>query len=686
MEPIRDNDPKNLGIWRIMGRLGEGGFGTVFLAEHGAQKAAIKIVREAIQAETDGVERFLLEITALEKLMDPYIARVIDSDLDADIPWFATEFINGPTLETKVKFEGVLEERAWFNLAANLFHALNTSHNAGITHKDVKPSNIILGETGNKLIDFGIAHISGLTRTTNFGDFEGSRPYSSPESFTGKSSPSMDVFSAAATLAFAGKGQSIWQGDTELQLMRSINEDDPDLSELTENQVAYLAPLLNKNPSERPTSAEAYELCLEILANFDSSDTSLKLLSWAKRSRNKSKKYKLKIASIIGLLALGAAVFSIANSKSSSEITSPKNLVSTSPAPKSSQLPTSTINLSAEQYAKQEACVRISYDKKWIEANKVCLEIAKIGDAKSQYALGYNYSQLGNSKESDYWLKKAASQNWPEALAAVAWNEYQAKNYESSISYATKAADLGSTSAMNTLGIIAEDQKRWNDAVFWYKKTWELKEVWGAINLGEIYLNHFKDNLAAEKWYLLAAKTGDGEAEYVYGDFLRKTFSKNIEACTWLKKSSDHNWGEGVAAFKKYCSTANPLPSPSSTKEFTQSAPEAKDVVVKSIFGRVSDAGIDWNVPLTNSTNEQVPPITGLQFRLIGYTNKIWLDIAYKLKKTEFGVQAQVDQLLLSMLLNKAVCPEFRFVQEIKGEIKNIWVPGLPECATDFIP
>ena len=162
MEPIKDYDPKNLGDWRVMGRLGEGGFGTVFLAERGAQKAAIKIIREVIQAEAAGIDRFLLEITALEKLTDPYIARVIDSDLDAEIPWFATEFINGPTLEAKVKFEGVLEERAWFNLAANLFHALNSSHNAGIIHKDVKPSNIILGETGNKLIDFGIAHILSL--------------------------------------------------------------------------------------------------------------------------------------------------------------------------------------------------------------------------------------------------------------------------------------------------------------------------------------------------------------------------------------------------------------------------------------------------------------------------------------------------------------------------------------------
>jgi len=121
MEPKKSNDPDYLGHWRVMGRLGEGGFGTVFLAESGAQKAAIKVIRDAAEVKDEGADRFKMEITALEKLVDPYIARVIDSDLGAEIPWFATEFVNGPTLEAKIKYEGILEERSWFNLAANLF-------------------------------------------------------------------------------------------------------------------------------------------------------------------------------------------------------------------------------------------------------------------------------------------------------------------------------------------------------------------------------------------------------------------------------------------------------------------------------------------------------------------------------------------------------------------------------------
>ena len=143
MEPKKANDPDELGGWRITGRLGEGAFGTVFLAQQGAQKAAIKIIRDSLEGE--GVERFQLEIAALEKLNDPYIAKIVDSDLESDVPWFATEFVNGPTLEEKVKYEGVLEELSWLNLASNLFHALRTSHAAGVVHKDVKPGNIILG-------------------------------------------------------------------------------------------------------------------------------------------------------------------------------------------------------------------------------------------------------------------------------------------------------------------------------------------------------------------------------------------------------------------------------------------------------------------------------------------------------------------------------------------------------------
>lgn len=793
MEPKKANDPDELGGWRINGRLGEGGFGTVFLAEKGAQKAAIKIIRQEFVQEDDARARLATEAEVLSKLSDPSIGKILDSDLTGEFPWIATEFINGPTLDDKVKYEGPLEEIPWFNLAANIFHAIVSANALGIIHKDIKPSNIILGETGNKLIDFGIAHISGQTKTANFGDREGSTPYSSPEHFTIRVNPKMDVFSAASTLVFAGKGSSAWQGSNDLQLMRSINDDTPDFVGLSENQINFLEPLFEKNPSDRKSAIEARDSALAFIEYllgkrkkpFPQKTKQIfkipgKIIKNVARNwlRIKSKKIRVLLLILgvtltsiifnslfgvifwtiafllipIGLVLLSVKTFrkglgksewgrrsfpkavlifllslilpvilmlttlfysltvplyvrdfiwSISPNRESTSQNSTKNiqnLDSEKPLPEKPQNsdkgninPSITsaplsINLTAQQRAKQEACVRISYEKKYNEANKVCLELAKIGDAKSQYALGYNYGQLGKKTDSEFWLKKAAAQNWPEALAGLAWKEYQSKNLSAATAYAIKAADLGSASALNTLGVIAEDQRRWNDAVNWYTKAWELKEVWGAINLGNIYEAHFKDNLVSEKWYLAAAKTGDGEAEYAYGNFLKNTFAKNLEACGWFQKSNEHGWNQGKTAYAKYCVNADPLPSPTSTKEFTPSAPLAKGVTTKDVFGRVLDAGIDWNVPLTSYSSDPVPAITGLQFRLLGYSNKIWLDIPYKLKKTDYGVQAQVDQLVLSMILNKKVCPEFRFVREVNGEITNVWVPGLPECSTDYVP
>jgi len=502
MEPKKANDPDELGGWRITGRLGEGAFGTVFLAQQGAQKAAIKIIRDSLEGE--GVERFQLEIAALEKLNDPYIAKIVDSDLESDVPWFATEFVNGPTLEEKVKYEGVLEELSWLNLASNLFHALRTSHAAGVVHKDVKPGNIILGETGNKLIDFGIAHVSGQTRVISIGEFEGSRPYSSPESSTGKSLPGMDVFSAAVTLAFAGQGRTIWQSNSEIQLMRSINEDEPDLSGLTELQRNFLLPLLNKDVSDRPTSEAAYAMSLKLIENYGQKNNLKGFSDWVRRSKIRKKKKRgilfyvgnsiIGFFLLIGLLLSGIRIYSLFDSPSSN---SPKTVNTSTPSPQ------------------------------------------------------------GSSPS----LAKPAVSSSPSSIPK-----------ESASPQASKSP--------------------------------------------------------------------------------------------------------------------TPKPVPSSSGTLKESPAEAANVVISNIFGRSFEAngGLDWSVPLTNSSSESVPPITNLQFRLIGYPNKTWLDVGYKLKVSNLGVQAIVDKLYFEMLFKKTVCPEFRFVRVENNLVVKIWNSGTPDCATDYHP
>jgi serine/threonine protein kinase/TPR repeat protein len=305
VEPLKSSDPSILGDWHIMGRLGEGGFGTVYLAEKGAQKAAIKVIKSEFVEEGDARARLATEAEVLSKLSNPYIGKILDSDVSNDLPWIATEFINGPTLDNKVKYEGPLTEIEWFNLAANLFHAIVAANELGVIHKDIKPSNIILGEMGNKLIDFGIAHIEGRTKTVVFGDREGSTPFSSPEHFTPRANPKMDVFSAAATLAFAAKGSGVWVGENDLQLMRSINDDAPNLEGLTQNQIEFLNPLFEKNPSDRLAASDALANALSYIEYFTQGQEGSKPRQIKTTSRKKSSlsTFRKRVA-ISGLTAL----------------------------------------------------------------------------------------------------------------------------------------------------------------------------------------------------------------------------------------------------------------------------------------------------------------------------------------------------------------------------------------------
>jgi hypothetical protein len=314
----------------------------------------------------------------------------------------------------------------------------------------------------------------------------------------------MDVFSAAVTLAFAGQGRTIWQSNSEIQLMRSINEDEPDLSGLTELQRNFLLPLLNKDISERPTSEAAYEMSLQLIANYGQKGASQGFSEWVRRSKTKKKKKRgvlfyvgnsiVAFFLVIGLLLSGIRVFSFFESSS----TNTPALEST-PTTAPLESPTPSIQPS-------------------------------VSSSPSPTPERTSPSQVSKSP--------------------------------------------------------------------------------------------------------------------------------------------------------------TPKPVASSSGSLKESPAEAANVVISNIFGRSfeTNGGLDWSVPLTNSSSEIVPPITNLQFRLIGYPNKVWLDVGYKLKVSSLGVQAIVDKLYFEMLFKKTVCPEFRFVRVENNLVVKVWNPGTPDCASDYIP
>ena len=169
MLPLLTNDPREIGPYRVVGRLGAGGMGMVYAGMDAAgRRVAVKLVHEVYSLDLDFRRRFSREISVLGEVQGACVARVLGSDSGTERPWLATEYIAGPTLEQHVQTDGALTGDALYGLAAGLAEALVSIHAAEIVHRDLKPSNLILATDGPRLIDFGIAKVlDGASVTLN---------------------------------------------------------------------------------------------------------------------------------------------------------------------------------------------------------------------------------------------------------------------------------------------------------------------------------------------------------------------------------------------------------------------------------------------------------------------------------------------------------------------------------------
>jgi serine/threonine protein kinase/outer membrane protein assembly factor BamB len=263
--PLGDWDPREIGPYRLLGLLGAGGMGRVYLGEKptpsGApRQAAVKVVHEQFAAEPQFRERFAREVAVAGAVHGPRVVELLDADPDARIPWLATEYVLGPSLEHAVA-SAVLPDHAVLRLAAGLVEALQVLHAGGIVHRDLKPSNVLLAVDGPKLIDFGIARAFDETGITRAGSVLGAPGFMSPEQASGLDvGPPSDLFSLAAVLTFAATGRGPFgTSTTPLAMLRRVIDDSPDLTGLSPELVAVIEPCLAKNPADRPTAAELAE-------------------------------------------------------------------------------------------------------------------------------------------------------------------------------------------------------------------------------------------------------------------------------------------------------------------------------------------------------------------------------------------------------------------------------------------
>ncbi|WP_406488683.1 serine/threonine-protein kinase [Streptomyces phaeochromogenes] len=256
MQPLGVDEPTVVGPYRLLGRLGSGGMGRVYLGRSaGGRTVAVKIVHPHFALDEEFRARFRREVEAARRVGGAYTAPVLDAGPDAPVPWVATAYAAGPSLSAAVADAGPLPEHSVRVLGAGLAEALSAVHGLDLVHRDVKPSNVLLTLDGPLLIDFGIARATdGTASLTSTGVSVGSPGYMSPEQILGKGvTGAADVFSLGAVLAYAATGSSPFPGDSSASLLYKVVHEEPELGALSGDLRDVVADCLSKDPAARPS-------------------------------------------------------------------------------------------------------------------------------------------------------------------------------------------------------------------------------------------------------------------------------------------------------------------------------------------------------------------------------------------------------------------------------------------------
>ena len=256
MEALQPGDPGKVGHYRLIGRLGEGGMGRVYLGlSPGGRQVAVKLIHPG-QAGPQFRERFAREIEAARRVGGFHTAPVVDADPGGDPPWMVTAYIPGPSLNEAVLERGPFGLTQARTLGAGLAEGLAAIHACGLVHRDLKPSNVILAEDGPRIIDFGIARAAEASRMTTAGLVVGTYSYMSPEQVAGEvAGPASDVFSLGCTMAFAVTARAPFGDESIVSVVRRISSEPPDLAGVPEENGfrQLLSECLAKLPDDRPS-------------------------------------------------------------------------------------------------------------------------------------------------------------------------------------------------------------------------------------------------------------------------------------------------------------------------------------------------------------------------------------------------------------------------------------------------
>ena len=264
--PLERGDPCKVGPYVLRARLGAGGIGRVFLAFTGqGQAVAVKLLKPELGQDPEFVRRFVQEIKVMRRVDGSRVAHLVDADPAAKEPWLVSDYVCGPSLHELVREAGPLPARDVLVIGAGIAQGLADIHAVGAVHRDLKPVNVVLDETGPRVIDFGIAKLVAASLMTRSNTQLGTPRYKSPEQATGgEITGASDVFTLGSTLYFLATGQDAFQTEDPLGIIHQIAHEEPDLDLLDREVREVVRACTAKDPADRPTPAQVVEMCAAV--------------------------------------------------------------------------------------------------------------------------------------------------------------------------------------------------------------------------------------------------------------------------------------------------------------------------------------------------------------------------------------------------------------------------------------
>ena len=258
LEPMRRWDPDQIGPYALIGRLGAGAMGQVYLGRSTAGRlVAVKTIKIDLAEEPGFRIRFAREVAAARRVSGVFTAAVVAANPEAEMPWLATAYVPAPSLSQLVRVCGPLPVPTVRWLAAGCAEALESIHLAGLVHRDLKPSNVLVAPDGPRVIDFGVARAAERIQLTVTRGAVGTPAYMAPEQARDSQHASLasDVYSLGATLLFAATGHGPYQGETVMDVLVKLATEAPDLAGLPPDLASLVMGCLERSPRMRPTSA-----------------------------------------------------------------------------------------------------------------------------------------------------------------------------------------------------------------------------------------------------------------------------------------------------------------------------------------------------------------------------------------------------------------------------------------------